>query len=290
MPDDKPLFASAQQVFLAIPQQVGEEITRSDLKERTQLSEKDFVNALSELLYRQWVEHTGDMWRITPLGESTGLARLRGSVDSALSKTQEGTIVLRPPRDRGLIRWSVIAGALYLLLLAGLLVPATRWVGVFLIFFVGVWIGLLFNALTRQMEVARLTPTTLLTRTWYGKTHHTPGESIAQIVLVTLRFSTPRYSGGTTQYMFFLDSQGHCLNWLLTNDIPTAAEMAFAYQFKVPVRDLRSNEMRLKQLREAFPGSRAGRSTGLFLAILAAVLIVLGITILILVVSGALSS
>lgn len=289
MSNDKPLFASAQQVLLAMPEQVNEEITRSDLKERTQLSEKDFVNALGELLYRQWVEHRGDRFKITPLGHSAGLAGLQGSVDSALGQTQEGPIMLRPPRDRGLIRGLVIAGVLYILLLAGLLVPATRWVGIFLILFVGVWIGLLLNVLTRWTEVARLTSTILITRTWYGKTHQTPRESIAQIALVTLRFGGSGRGAGTSRYLFFLDSQGHCLNWLLTNDIPTTAEMAFAYQLKVPVRDLRSNEMRRRQLKEAFPATTAGQSTGLVLATLAAVLISLGITLLILVVSGAYS-
>lgn len=287
MPDDTPLSATAQRVMTAMHQQLGEEITRSDLRDRTKLTDSALLGALNELQKRQWIEHTsypgspsGDTWRMTPLGQSAAPQEM---ADPALSKTQEGTIILRPPRSRGLIWGLVIAAVLYIFLLAGLLFPATRWVGIFLILFVGVWIGLLFNLLIRWTEVARLTPTTLITRRWYGGTQQTSRESIAQIALANIHFGGYGRGSGTSHYVLFLDTQSHCLNWLLTNDIPKDAVKAFAQQLKVPVKDLRGEKMRRKQFERAFPGATATRSwTALQLAILGAVLLCLGLTILLL--------
>jgi len=290
MPDDTPLSETAQQVMLAMYQQLGEEITRGDLRERTRLTDSALLGALNELQSRRWVEHTGypgspsgDAWRITSLGQSAGP---QGIANPALSKSQEGTVVLRPPRSRGLIWGFLIAGVLYVLLLGGLLVPGGGWVGIFLILFVGVWIGLLLNLLTHWTEVAQLTSTTLITRTWYGKTHKTPRASIAQTALVRVHFGGSGRGSGTSTYLLFLDTQGHCLNWLLTNDIPKDAEKAFAQQLRVPLRDLRREEMRRRQLKEAFPGTTAGQSVGLALVTLAAALLGLGITILLLMVAS----
>lgn len=59
MPDDTMLSAAAQQVIIVMHQQIGEEITRSDLRDRTRLTDSDLLAALGELQHRRWVEHTG---------------------------------------------------------------------------------------------------------------------------------------------------------------------------------------------------------------------------------------
>lgn len=212
-------------------------------------------------------------------------------MDSALSKVSDDTIILRPPRNRGLIRGLGIASLLYAFLLAALLWLGWKWVAIFLILFVGVWIGLLFAFLIRWSEVAWLTPTTLITRTWYGRLHKTPRESIVHIALVSVHFGSVGRGSGTSHYLLFLNTQSHCLNWLLTNDIPIDSQKAFARQFGVPLRDLGREKVRRRQLEKAFPGTTAGRSTAIGLAALGAVILGLAITILlILIMAGAFSS
>lgn len=183
MPGERPLFGAARQVLLAMHQQAGETITRSDLKTRTPLHEAAFVAALR----RHAEDHA-------PRPERRGL----------------GTI-----------------GLLSALLSAGLL--ASGWT----------WLLPLHMLICRTAETARFT-------------------------LVTLR------AGHAGPGSLFLASQGHCLSRLLTDDIPTSAEEAFAYQWQVRVMDLRNTEMRRKQRTETLPGMTAGRSTGLVLAVLAA--------------------
>ncbi|HEX6484874.1 MAG TPA: hypothetical protein VF043_39015 [Ktedonobacteraceae bacterium] len=57
------------------------------------------------------------------------------------------------------------------------------------------------------------------------------------------------------------------------------------------LRDLSREEVRRRQLERAFPGTTAGRSTGMALAVLGAVILGLAVTILlILVAAGAFSS
>jgi DNA-binding HxlR family transcriptional regulator len=132
MPDDTPLSEAAQQVMQVMYQQLGTEITRNDLRDHTRLTDSALLGALSELQNRQWIEHTGypgspsgDTWRAILLGQS---AVPQGTADSTLSKTQEGTIILRPPRSRGLIRGLGIAALLYALLLVVLMLPDGKWV------------------------------------------------------------------------------------------------------------------------------------------------------------------
>lgn len=106
--------------MLALPDQPGEAIRRHELRDRTNFTDSALLAALSELVDRQWVEHTGypgspsgDTWRITPLGQSSGL---HTPADPALIRTPEGTIILRPPRDQELSRALRIAALLYVLL------------------------------------------------------------------------------------------------------------------------------------------------------------------------------
>lgn len=288
MPDETTLSKAAQQIMAALYQLGGEEVRRSDLRDSTSFTDADVLAALSELQNRQWVEHTGypgspsgDTWRLTPLGQSAGS---RTFADAALRKTLENTIILRPSRDRGLIWGLRIAGLLYAFLLVGLLVLGWKWVGIFLVFFVGVWVGLLFAFLLRCSEVAWLSPTTLTTRTWYGRLQTTPRESIERITLVSVHFGSSGRGSGTAHYLLFLNVQDHCLNWLRTNDIPMNAQKAFAQQFGVPLRDLSKEEVSRRHLEKAFPGTTAGRSTMMGLAILGAVILGLAITTLLILV------
>jgi hypothetical protein len=280
--------------MIILSQQFNKEMKRSDLRDRTGLTDSEVFTALHELAERGWIEHSGypggssgDTWKITPVGQSVQ-ARSQIRTPPLLFTEPDGTVVLRPSRSPGLV-WSLgIVSLLYAFLLWGALAMGWPWAGLLAVVpFTGIWLGLLIAVVAAWRPFTRLTSTALLIRPWYGRIHTIARQSIAHVTWVHVH--EPAGRGGTS-YLLFLSPQGHCLGKMLTLGIPVDSLKAFVRQLGVPFRDARDPARSPGQLRSEFPSSMAWAAQPMVVALISVgvIILVIIIVIVILAITGVL--
>jgi len=165
-----------------------------------------------------------------------------------------GTITIRPDRRR-LPKWGSLAG-LPLALVGVVRLLLLGWVGVaILAAVVGLAAGLalLIRWLRADGSYARLTPSTLTVKPWYGRPRSVPREAVSRAALVSVDFG--RYSSQPNQLrLLFLDGDNRCLMALNCLGITMPKAAAFARELHVPFDD-GGDRMRPGALRGAYPGS-----------------------------------
>jgi hypothetical protein len=122
------------------------------------------------------------------------------------------------------------------------------------------------------METTTLTPASLLTRTWYGRTRTVPRAAIREAV-----FATVSTTKDLLHYLLFVGDGGSCLARAPVEAISRDSQLAFAHQLGVPFRELTPDgAMSFKELRSRYPGSVSWVAAHQFVVgLLATLLIVL---------------
>lgn len=181
------------------------------------------------------------------------IRRERASTELELATTSEGHTVLHPSRGR-LRSWylgSVLVGIPLLgaLVLRGLL--EMPWWGALLLVAGGLALGVACYRQRLWMETTTLTPASLVTRTWYGRTRTVPRAAIREAV-----FATVSTTKDLLHYLLFVGAGGRCLARASVEAISRDSQLAFAQRLGVPVRDLTPDgATSFEELRRRYPGS-----------------------------------
>jgi hypothetical protein len=172
---------------------------------------------------------------------------------SELVREANGDLVLHP-NPRRLRAWfigSVLAGLplLFVLVLRGLL--ELPWWAAALVIAGGVALGAAAFWLRLRAETVRLTPTTLVATTGWGRKRTIRRTSITRIV-----FATVGTSMRPLAFMLFVGDRGRCLARTPVDGITRESLATFAGQFDLPSTVLGDGALvSFGQLRGEFPGS-----------------------------------
>lgn len=173
---------------------------------------------------------------------------------STLERGADGSLTIHPD-PRRLPKFGSLA-ALPFAVLGAIRLVLLGWVGVaILVGTVAVAVGLAF--LIRRLlgfhSYARLTPSTLTVKPWYGRPRTLARAEVSRVVLTMARLGLGM-GEPDVPLMLFLDTQGRCLRSLNCLGIPPADASTFAHALGVPVTE-RPDTMRPKDLRREYPGS-----------------------------------
>jgi len=185
MSNTSPLSEPARWIVVALVQQPGEQMSRAQLLDHTGLTDSELLALRHELLTKGWIEHPADanspsedLWKLLS-AKQREVARL-----PSLQTMPDGSVVLRPASARGLA-WAVgCTGGLCAFLLWGVFAWRWTWAILVLLLLGSAFLGMLLSLLNSWAQVTRLTPTSLLLRTRYGRTRSIPRGAIARATFI----------------------------------------------------------------------------------------------------------
>lgn len=178
---------------------------------------------------------------------------MRAETDRDIEVTSQGYLLLHPSRRR-VRSWylgSVLAGVPLLGAIVLRDVLELPWWGALLLMAGGLALGAVSFRQRLWLETATLTPASLLTRTWYGRTRAVPRAAIREIVVATVATTKD-----LLHYLLVVGDGRRCLARTSVEAISRDSQLAFARQVGVPVRDLTpEGGISFRELRRQYPGS-----------------------------------